>query len=162
METKETKEEAVKRLDKLFTLEEKLDALNELEENGYDYELVANKFGIKVELLTTWAKRMLPDINPKADMVSSVMISSDDEIDTKFVRTAKELRLIMLEQMRTLMVKETNLDKITKAIEALHKISTSKDPWFGENKPAANNFYQQVTNVILSAKSYEKKINNPD
>ena len=137
-------------LEDMFSLQDKLEVLEILKENSYSYSVTSRKVGVHPTTLRLWAKQLLPFYDEDASAVAEVMMADDDELEAGYTKTVKEVRLLILERMRTVIPKEKDLAKLTTAMKTLHDIATSKLPWNGETNTEANNYYQQINNIIIN------------
>lgn len=138
-----------KSIEELYDLNDRLYALEVLKECDFNYNLAQSKTGISPVVLRGWAKKMLPMLDDGSDKLEVAITSSEEALDENYNKVIKEIRHLMLEKMRDLVLKEKDLDKTTRALRTLHEIATGNTPWGKEAPQSANRFYQQVNNVIL-------------
>lgn len=142
-----------KSIEDLYDLNERLYALEVLKECNFNYSVAQLKTGIAPNTLRNWAKNMLPIMDDGSDRLEGVITSDENALDEGYNKIIKEVRHLMLERMRDLVIKEKDLDKTTRALKTLHEIATGNTPWGKEAPQSANKFYQQVNNVILQIKN---------
>ena len=137
----------------LYDLNDRLYALEVLRENNFDYNKASVEVGIPPDTIEIWAKKLLPTMSEVnimgRDGATEIAKVGDNELEESYSRTVKEIRHLMLERMKDLVIKEKDLDKTTRALKTLHEIATGNTPWGRETPVSANRFYNQVNNVIL-------------
>ena len=145
----------------LFTLDDKLQALEVLKENNYSYDVAAKKVGVKISSLRDWARDLMPMVDSEASAVVDVMNATDEDLDIQYDRTVREIRTLMLQRMRDIVATESDLDKITRTLKLLHDIS-SGGVWSGNKDRGQKNWFTQVNQAIynIQGKTALKEMNN--
>lgn len=142
----------------MFSLEDKLQALETLKENNFSYEVAEKKVGVKAATIRDWAKELMPMFDQDSSSVVSVINSSDEDLETDYHRTVKEVRTLMLQKIRDLIPVEKDLDKISKTLKLLHDIS-SEGVWAGNKDRAQKNWFTQVNQTVYKIQSDPKFAN---
>ncbi len=140
----------------LFTLEDKLSALEILKREEYAYDKAAKKIGISVGELREWAKELMPVHLAEDTGIMKVVDSTEDQLDTRYTRKVKEAKVILLQKIRDLGEKEKDLDKVTRALKLLHDI-TKEGPWQEGGKGMNKQFFKQVNNAIFNIKKSKEE-----
>jgi transposase-like protein len=136
----------------MFSLEDKLSALETLKKNDYSYEVTSQKIGVKAATLKTWAKELMPMMDAESGSVLEVINATDDDLEVEYDRTVREVRTLMLQKIRTIIPEEKDLDKITRTLKLLHDIS-SQGVWAGSKDRGQKNWYTQVNQTIYKVQS---------
>jgi len=154
MSKKEDNTDALATLDSMFSLDEKIEAMEILMDSNYSYSATAKKIGVDERTLKNWAVRLMPLLNKNADRINDIIESREDDLEVQFDRVVKEARVLALEQLRIQLPKEENIDRITRALKTLHEITNGE--WSLPNSagsPKAGSYYQQINNYILNQKN---------
>ncbi len=148
-----------------FSLEDKMDAIEDLKKSNFDYGAICQKYNINLPTLKKWEKIVVPVFGKEGDaQIISLVAKDDDQLEKQYVRLAKESRNMLLQKIRDLAADETDIDKLTKALKLLHDISRDDD-LFGTTaggRSKAGSWHEKVTKAIVEIKEKREITNGED
>jgi len=125
-----------KKVKKRFTEGEKLRAIIMLRDNNFNKDLTADMLGINVQTLERWIRDHGAKIETNYVRVSDLVkveagdsISTDLDIRHKaFLHELFTTKNVALSRLKEVVLRETNLSKITEALSLLHDMTSSMAP----------------------------------